>query len=108
MTTNAKLREAMLKAARQGAQAADSGVNRLTANAGEQWLDAIAKETVEHIRRAIASAGYQFEWNDGNGTMYVESYRDESTKSDVLRGISYYDQKQVAAGLGIWAADVCD
>lgn len=56
----------------------------------------------------VASAGYQFEWNDGNGTLYVESYRANDRKSDVLRGISYYDQKQVAAGLGIWAADVCD
>lgn len=54
------------------------------------------------------SAGYSFEWDDGNGTMYVESYRDETVKSDILRGICYFDFKQTGAALGVWAADVCD
>lgn len=54
------------------------------------------------------SAGYSFEWDDGNGTQYIETYRDETVKSDILRGIMYFDQKQTGAALGIWAADVCD
>ncbi len=54
------------------------------------------------------SAGYSFEWDDGSGTMYIESYRDETIKSDILRGINYFDLKQVAAGLGVLALDVCD
>ena len=56
----------------------------------------------------VPSAGYSFEWDDGNGTMYVESYRDETIKSDVLRSIGYFDLKQVAAGLGVITYDVCD
>lgn len=56
----------------------------------------------------VPSAGYSFEWNDGNGSMYVESYRDETIKSDILRGICYFDLKQVAGGLGVFASDVAD
>lgn len=54
------------------------------------------------------SAGYSFEWNDGNGPMYVETYRDETIKSDILRGIAYFDLKQTGAGLGVFSADVTD
>lgn len=50
---------------------------------------------------ATPSAGYTFEWNEGGrGPMYVESYRYEPKKSDVLRGVTYFDQKLVAAPLG--------
>lgn len=54
------------------------------------------------------SAGYIFEWDDGNGTIYTEMYRDESTKSDILRTIGYWDMKQTGTALGVFAADVTD
>lgn len=54
------------------------------------------------------AAGYTFEWDDGNGMMYVEQYRDDETKSDIYRGIEYYDQKQVDANLGVFFSDVTD
>ncbi len=55
------------------------------------------------------SAGYSFAWNeDGLGDMYVESYRDETIKSDIYRGICYYDLKQVAASLGVLFTDAVD
>lgn len=56
----------------------------------------------------LPSAGYSFEWDDGNGSWYVEMYRDNTIKSDVVRAVSYYDLKQTGAGLGVFAADVCD
>jgi hypothetical protein len=56
----------------------------------------------------VPSAGYTFEWNDGNGTMYVESYRDEPIASDVLRGVCHFHQKQTGSDLGIFLADVVD
>lgn len=58
--------------------------------------------------RQTPSAGYAFEWDDGNGTFYVEQYRDEPTKSDILREIGYFDLKQTGAALGVFAADVTD
>lgn len=54
------------------------------------------------------SAGYTFEWNDGNGTSYVEQYRDETVKSDIYRAIEYYDQKKVDGNLGVFFSDVTD
>lgn len=49
----------------------------------------------------VPSAGYTFEWNEnGRGPLYVEKYRWDKTKSDILRGITYFDQKQVAADMG--------
>lgn len=55
------------------------------------------------------SAGYSFCWNeDGMGDMYIEQYRDETIKSDVYRGICYYDLKQVAGGLGVLFTDCAD
>lgn len=56
----------------------------------------------------VPSAGYTFEWDDGQGTMYVEMYRDEPNKSDVLRAIQYFDMKQTGTDLGVFAADVTD
>lgn len=57
----------------------------------------------------VPAAGYSFCWNEeGKGDMYVESYRDETIKSDVYRGIAYYDLKQVASGLGVLFADCVD
>jgi hypothetical protein len=58
--------------------------------------------------RQTPSAGYAFEWDDGNGTFYTEIYRDEPTKSDILREIGYFDLKQTGPALGVFAADVCD
>ncbi len=50
---------------------------------------------------ATPSAGYTFEWNEpGKGPIYTEEYRDEPKKSDIIRSIEYFDQKQVAADLG--------
>lgn len=54
------------------------------------------------------AAGYTFEWDDGNGTSYVEEYRDETVKSDIFRAIEYYDQKQVDANLGVLFLDAVD
>jgi hypothetical protein len=54
------------------------------------------------------AAGYTFEWNDGNGTSYVEQYRDETVKSDIYRAIEYYDQKKVDGNLGVFFSDVTD
>lgn len=56
----------------------------------------------------VPSAGYSFQWNDGNGDMYVESYRDEPNKSDVIRSINYFDLVQTGSALGVFCADVCD
>lgn len=47
------------------------------------------------------SAGYTFAWNEGGrGDMYVERYRFEPKKSDVIRAITHFDQKVVASALG--------
>lgn len=55
------------------------------------------------------SAGLTFEWDEGGrGPMYVEDYRDETIKSDVIRGVTHFDQKKVAASLGYFFADCCD
>jgi hypothetical protein len=54
------------------------------------------------------AAGYTFEWDDGNGTSYVEEYRDETVKSDIYRAIEYYDQKVVDGNLGVFFSDVTD
>jgi hypothetical protein len=49
------------------------------------------------------SAGYTFAWDEGGrGDMYIEMYRDEIKKQDVLRSVCHYDQKQVAADLGVY------
>jgi hypothetical protein len=51
----------------------------------------------------VPSAGYTFAWDEGGrGDMYVEQYRDEPKKSDVLRSICYFDQKLVGADLGVF------
>lgn len=50
-----------------------------------------------------ASAGYTFAWDEGGrGDMYNETYRDEPKKQDVLRAITYFDQKQTGAELGVY------
>ena len=55
----------------------------------------------------IPSAGYTFQWNEaGRGPMYVERYRWEKTKSDIVRGITYFDQKAVATSLGYFFTSV--
>ena len=55
------------------------------------------------------SAGYTFAWNEaGRGDVYVETYRDEPTKSDIYRGICYYDHKQVDPELGVLFVDCAD
>lgn len=49
------------------------------------------------------AAGYTFAWNEGGaGDMYVEMYRDDAKKADVLRAICYYDQKQTGSDLGVF------
>lgn len=53
----------------------------------------------------VPSAGYTFEWNEaGRGPMYVESYRYDPKKSDIIRAITYFDQKAVATALGYYFA----
>jgi hypothetical protein len=49
------------------------------------------------------AAGYTFAWDEnGRGDMYVETYREEPKKSDVVRAVCYYDQKQTGADLGVY------
>jgi len=51
----------------------------------------------------VPSAGYTFAWDEGGrGDMYVEQYREDPKKADVLRAVCYYDQKQTGAGLGVY------
>jgi len=54
----------------------------------------------------VASAGYTFAWDEGGrGDMYVEQYREDPKKADVLRAVCYYDQKQTGATLGVFFND---
>lgn len=49
------------------------------------------------------AAGYTFAWDeDGAGDTYVEMYRDEKQKQDILRGITYFDQKLTGADIGVF------
>lgn len=49
------------------------------------------------------SAGYTFAWDEDNrGDMYVETYREEAKKANVVRAVCYYDQKQTGADLGVF------
>lgn len=51
----------------------------------------------------VPAAGYTFAWDEGGrGDMYVEMYRDELKKQDVVRAVCYYDQKQTGASLGVF------
>lgn len=55
------------------------------------------------------SAGYTFAWDEGGrGDFYVEDYRDETVKSDIIRGVTHFDQKKVAAALGYFFSDAVD
>jgi hypothetical protein len=55
------------------------------------------------------AAGYTFTWDEGGrGDQYVEEYRDETIKSDIIRGVTHFDQKLVAAPLGYFLADAAD
>lgn len=55
------------------------------------------------------AAGYNFCWNEGGrGDYYVERYRSEEVKSDVLRSIAYFGLKQTGAALGVLFDDVTD
>lgn len=50
-----------------------------------------------------ASAGYTLAWEPGGGTGQIVTYRDQSTKSDILQNSEQWVQKVVAADLGaIW------
>lgn len=52
---------------------------------------------------SVPAAGYTFAWNEGGrGDMYVEMYREDPKKSDVVRAVCYYDQKQTGADLGVY------
>lgn len=58
------------------------------------------------------SAGYSFSWTgldsiDANsGLGGIERYRDETIRSDVFRGTTYYAHEVVASGAGLLAFDV--
>jgi len=55
------------------------------------------------------AAGYTFAWDEGGkGDMYVEDYRDENVKSDIVRAVCHFDQKKVAADLGYFFSDCVD
>lgn len=52
---------------------------------------------------SVPSAGYTFAWDEGGrGDMYVEMYREDPKKSDVVRAVCYYDQKQTGTDLGVF------
>lgn len=55
-----------------------------------------------------ASAGYTFAWGGGGGVGMVDRYRDNSTKSDMVRNSEAWDQKAVATDLGYFYADCVD
>jgi hypothetical protein len=49
------------------------------------------------------AAGYTFAWDEnGRGDMYVETYREEPKKADVVRAVCYHDQKQTGTDLGVY------
>jgi hypothetical protein len=53
--------------------------------------------------RNTPAAGYTFAWNEGGrGDTYVEMYRDEIKKQDILRAVTYFDQVQTGAALGVF------
>lgn len=53
--------------------------------------------------RMTPSAGYTFAWNEGGrGDTYAEMYRDEKQKQDILRALTYFDQKQTGTDLGVF------
>lgn len=55
------------------------------------------------------AAGYSFCWNEGGrGDMYIESYRDETKKSDIYRSVCHFDLKQVSGSLGVLFTDCAD
>lgn len=55
------------------------------------------------------SAGYTFAFDEGGrGDFYVEDYRDETIKSDIVRGVTHFDQKAVATALGYFFSDAVD
>lgn len=55
------------------------------------------------------AAGYTFCWDEGGrGDMYIERYRDETIKSDILRSITYWGFEQTGAALGVLFDDVTD
>ncbi len=52
---------------------------------------------------SVPSAGYTFAWDEGGrGDQYVEQYREEAKKADVVRAVCYYDQKQTGTDLGVY------
>lgn len=53
--------------------------------------------------RNTPAAGYTFAWDEGGrGDTYVEMYRDEVKKQDILRAITYFDQVQTGPALGVF------
>jgi hypothetical protein len=58
----------------------------------------------------VPSAGYTFTWRGTGNNMGLEfdRYREDKTRSDVIRGGLWYDHKVVSAALGCFNADVVD
>lgn len=56
--------------------------------------------------RNTPAAGYTFAWDEGGrGDTYIEMYRDELKKQDVLRAVTYFDQVQTGTALGVFFAN---
>ncbi len=53
-----------------------------------------------------ASAGYTFAWGGGGGDGEMVTYREQSSKSDILQNSEAWDQKAVATDVGYFFADV--
>lgn len=49
-----------------------------------------------------ASAGYTFHWNKRGGLTFIKRIRDEKAGYDRIEAHTYYDQKMVAAELGVF------
>ena len=56
------------------------------------------------------SAGYTFYWNTGmgNGMEVVRKFRDEKILGDYVEVRSYFDQKLIEAGAGVFFSDIVD
>lgn len=68
--------------------------------------DALICHVAPQVDMFSASAGKTFYWSPGGGLGTISSYREEETKSDILRCMTQWDQKATATDLGYFFADV--
>lgn len=73
-----------------------------TASLGYLWgKDVVVAYVPPSPGLKVPAYGYEFTWAaSGSGTQYVDRWREEKRKSDVIRVCRYYDVKLVAQGEG--------